>query len=322
MDGHTSSMDGHTSSMADLKPEISIIVASCDHELFSTLCAAINNQTVDLRRSELIYVKASGKAIDDGELRRCEDLLSDVTRLHVMDIGKGSRGRARNLGIDAASSDLLLFMGDDIIPTPKVVESHLKFHANYPSDNAVGLGAAIFDDELRQDPFRRWLDDSGIQFGVSFTSGTQTVNSDFFYVTNTSIKRSFQERAGKYDERFPFDMHDDHEMGVRMKELGIEVSFLPDAVAIHDHPLTLTERCETMRMAAQSARLYEQLYPERGVLYCQFNRSLAWYRWNAAKKFCHHKLTGSADALGTYYESRLTATFLQSYADSEKFSVR
>ncbi len=314
-------MDERTQSVTEPKPELSIIVAASDHDLFSALFAAIRNQTVDLRRSEVIYVKATQKSVDDGEFERCKDLLSEVTRLKVLDIGNSARGRARNLGMAAASSDLFLFIGDDIIPSPNLVESHLKFHADHPAENAVGLGPAVFDDELRQDSFRRWLDDSGTQFGVSFTDSTQQMHPDFFYVTNTSIKRSFHERAGKYDERLPFVMHDDYEMGVRMKKLGIEVSYLPDAVGIHDHAVTFTERCGTMRMAAQSARLYEQLYPERGVLYRQFDRSLAWYRWNAVKKFCQHQFTGSAAALGAFYESRLAAAFVKAYSASERLSV-
>jgi len=39
---------------------------------------------------------------------------------------------ARNIGINNAKSDIILFLGDDIIATPTLLEEHYKWHCKYP----------------------------------------------------------------------------------------------------------------------------------------------------------------------------------------------
>ena len=51
------------------------------------------------------------------------------------------------------------------------------------------------------------------------------------------------------------------ELALRLRDRGMEVRYEPRAVAIHEHPLTLEERTETMFMGGRSAAIHDRIYP-------------------------------------------------------------
>lgn len=86
-----------------------------------------------------------------------------------------------------------------VIPPRSLVEglSRLRFHEANPELHSVGIGGGVCPAELRKNAFRRWLEDSGEQFGVSFTTGVEHFPGNFFYVANSSVKRELLGRAGR-----------------------------------------------------------------------------------------------------------------------------
>jgi Glycosyl transferase family group 2 len=83
----------------------------------------------------------------------------------------------------------------------------------------------------------------------------------WFFCANTSAKRRFLLEAGGFDERFPRDAHDDAEFGLRLTARGMKTAFVPGALAIHEHPLTLGERLSVMRVAGQAGAIHDSIYP-------------------------------------------------------------
>ena len=167
--------------------------------------------------------------------------------------GRPGRAAANNAGARAARSDLLVFVADDFVPAPTLVRAHVEFHRHLRAP-AVGVGPAFFTAELREDPFCRWLEDSGRLFGTPFRIAEQRWSREFFYVGNASIARALFERVGAFDEAFRHDLFDDFEFGLRLAATGARTHYLPKAVAWHDHAVTLPERAQAMRRSGVAAR--------------------------------------------------------------------
>lgn len=172
------------------------------------------------------------------------------------------RGALNNAGVRAARGELLVFSADDARVPPGYVAAHRAFHGALERPG-VGVGPIWFLPELRDDPFRRWLEDSGSIFGFSLSQGAIAWNPDFFFVGNASLRRSTWEAVGGFDERFPLDMHEDALFGRALRAAGFRPTLLPRAYAYHDHAVDFDERCEVMRnMGATSPLLPDT---ERGT---------------------------------------------------------
>ena len=180
--------------------------------------------------------------------------------VRAVDTANG-RAAAWNRGIAVTSSELVILLSDDFVPTPELVEAHLRLHQQQPAPEVIGIGPSRFPDRIREDRFARWIEDSGNLFGVSFTTMTERVPETWFYCANTSAKRSFLLEAGGFQERFPDDCCDDAEFGLRLLAHGMRSAYVPRAVAIHEHPLTLRERQDAMRRAGRAHVIHDELYP-------------------------------------------------------------
>jgi glycosyltransferase involved in cell wall biosynthesis len=64
--------------------------------------------------------------------------------------------RARNHGLRHASGDIVIFIGDDMLVAPDLVEQHMRKHIAVGEPCAV-LGYASWDVRMRQTPFLRFV---------------------------------------------------------------------------------------------------------------------------------------------------------------------
>ena len=170
----------------------------------------------------------------------------------------GSRARQLNAGIRAAVADWLLLLADDFIPAPQLLYLHQQAHRHDPDQCLVAMGPGVFRRDATTTEFMRWMEDSGTLFGVSFTlRDLVQLPPHFFYMANTSLSRWLLEQAGPFDEDFPYDAMDDLEMGWRLRYMGMRTSYLPGAIAIHEHIISFQDRCRAMEKAGESAAIYD-----------------------------------------------------------------
>lgn len=189
----------------------------------------------------------------------------------------GSRARQLNVAVRKARAELLLLLADDFIPCPELVQLHLQTHHDNPDEKMVAIGPGVFAQDNDTNEFMRWLENSGELFGVCFTDPKLKLPNHYFYMANTSLKRSFLREAGQFDEDFPYDAMDDWEMGLRLASLGMRTRYLPEAVAIHRHKISLQERCKAMEHAGQSSAIFDA---KRG-------RTGPWWKFLNAGKVTH-----------------------------------
>jgi glycosyltransferase involved in cell wall biosynthesis len=204
--------------------------------------------------------------VDDGSSDSTEEIASrwierrDVNGKVLLQPARGPAA-ARNAGIAASRSTLILFIGDDIYPEHGLLREHLGHHRRYPDEQVAVLGQVTWDPALEITPLMRWLEDGGPQFCYTRIKDPLDVPPAFFWTANLSVKRSFLQSKGIFSEEFPFAAFEDVELGVRLGKQGLVLHYEPRAVGYHHHPITLHQSLERMKRLAAGALLASETEP-------------------------------------------------------------
>ncbi len=164
--------------------------------------------------------------------------------------GRGAAA-ARNAGAAIARGSLLLFLDDDVEPSPGLVERHLRAHSAEPRRAAVGTyppalrGAADPVHVLKRN---WWLG----KFHEIGKSGHRFDYRDLLS-GNLSLSSSLFEELRGFDSGIGSAGGEDYEFGIRLFEAGAELVFLPDAHALH-HEHETTDLDRFMARARQEGR--------------------------------------------------------------------
>ena len=299
------------------KIETSLLVVADDHPPdLARVAAGLLDQDVPYSTYEIVLVDVFGgvdyRAAFADAVR---DRSVATPRVCILDAPGAGRARGYNTALSAASpgSPLILFFADDFIAPAGLIAAHQKFHRQTPADSAVGIGAAFLSEEDRRTPFARWIEESGHLYGVPFRKGMTEVPPDFFYVGNASIKRTFLERVGAFDDGIPHHAWDDYELGLRLTEAGMHSTFLPDATAVHAHAVSLSERCRTMQQAGEAARVFESRHELPSSWQSAVGKSPWRHLLKASRDGLKFQLTRSDQARHRYYKSRLRSSFCRGY---------
>jgi len=180
--------------------------------------------------------------------------------------GKGP-GLARNVGVRAASGDVVLFLGDDILPEPGFLAAHDRAHREAPGPRAV-LGYTGWDrSRMRITPLVAHLGERGLQFGYGLITDPENVPFNFFYASNVSLPRDVFLSLGGFDETFPFAAWEDVEFAWRAMRAPrpLRLVYRPGARAAHDHPVSLSSFRERQRRSGLAAAVFARKHPESGA---------------------------------------------------------
>jgi GT2 family glycosyltransferase len=215
---------------------------------------ALSRQTLDPAQFELVLV-------EDRKNESPPDVGGRRLPVRVFRGLQPGASSARNVGWRAAQAPLVLFMGDDIIAGPNLLEEHLAWHEQHPEETTGVLGHVRWARGLERDAFMSWLD-RGIQFDYATIDGVEA-GPGHFYTANVSLKRSMLERAGGFDEdRFPF-LYEDIDLGVRLAEHGFRLLYNEQAAAEHLHQPRLEDWRARMARIAQAERRWIERHPDQ-----------------------------------------------------------
>jgi glycosyltransferase involved in cell wall biosynthesis len=206
--------------------------------------------------------------VDDGSTdstpQQMEQYLrSDTLRLRYFRQKNSGPARARNLAISLTQSPVCLIIGDDIFATPDFIKTHLEFHQEHPTIQMAGLGLTKWSESGQTvTPFMRWLDEGGMQFSYHDLLAGVRPSWKHFYTSNISLKTEFL-RKNPFNETFTKAAAEDLELGYRLEvQHGLEVIFLPQALAYHLHPTNFQQACRRMYGVGISMRQFHELWPE------------------------------------------------------------
>jgi glycosyltransferase involved in cell wall biosynthesis len=189
----------------------------------------------------------------------------------------GGPAAARNAGAEAASGDVLLFLGDDTEPADEaLLRTHLDLHAARPEPTYGVLGRITWNPRKPVTPFMHWLENGGPQFHYRELSAGPVDAASYFYSSHASVKRTIFEQVGGFDVRFPTAAVEDTELGVRLADAGLELDYHPELLVLHDHPTTPEQSLRRSVAVGRSAALYNRLRPDRPHPGVQEPNGMAW----------------------------------------------
>lgn len=194
--------------------------------------------------------------VDDGSTDNTIDWLKshpvEFPHVHLFQQDHQGPAAARNLGIEQAQGDTIIFIDSDLVVTECFLQSHanalLQGQQRLSSDRLFTYGRVINTcnfDHPTSEPFK-----------------VTDFSAAYFATGNVAIARHWLEKVGGFDTRFQLYGWEDLELGVRLKQLNLSLIKCPEAVGYHWHPpFNLTQIPQLIDQEIQRGRM--------GVLFYQ-----------------------------------------------------
>jgi glycosyltransferase involved in cell wall biosynthesis len=213
---------------------------------------------------------------------------------HVRSHSQDHKGpaAARNLGVEQAKGDTIIFIDSDLVVTEHFLQSHA---------DALVRG----QQQLGSDRFFTygWVINTGnFDNPTSEPYKLTDYSAAYFATGNVAIARKWLEKAGLFDTRFQLYGWEDLELGVRLKQLGLKLIKCPAAVGYHWHPpFALDQIPRMIDREIQRGRM--------GVLFYQKHPS--WDVRMMIQMTWLHRILWGLLSLGGRLNERTMAPFLQ-----------
>jgi glycosyltransferase involved in cell wall biosynthesis len=239
----------------DTRQTVSVIIPTYNRStsLRRTL-DALCNQTYAMQRVEVIVVM-DGCTDETAEMLRHWESPYALTTIHQANQGPAA---ARNCGAAQARGHLLIFLDDDVQPTPSLTEAHVQAHSCTTDRVVIGYlppviqgPANYFRIELRNwweamfRPMRRPFHRYGYW---NMLSGNLSLAAEQFAC------------AGGFDP--VLRCHEDYELGIRLIKAGASLTFASNAVGYHHEVTDLDRSLWRKRQEGQADVMIGRRYPE------------------------------------------------------------
>jgi GT2 family glycosyltransferase len=212
------------------RPLVSLVVPTLNRE--AVLCdtlAALLEQAYDPWELIVVDQTAQHEAATETFLR--ELARNDQIRYYRFD--RASLPRARNFGLRQASGEIVIFVDDDVVPSPGLIAAH----ADAYEDATVGgvAGRRTFPAHASRDeppaPVGIMLRTSD---PVTHFSSTQATEVELAQGCNMSFRRSLLERIGGFEPRYlGTAVYEEADVCFRIRALGYRILFVPEAHVVH-----------------------------------------------------------------------------------------
>jgi GT2 family glycosyltransferase len=175
-------------------------------------------------------------------------------------------GTARNLGLEHAVGELVLFIGDDIFADERLLEEHLLAHAAGSAPGTAILGHIDWPDNLVRNAVMEYVcGDAALQFAYTLIPRLPSLDHRFFYTSNISLKRQFLVEAAEAGVRFDPCFHhaafEDSEFAFRLIPRGLQIRYAANARATHDHAMDIESFADREFGAGKMAVVFYRKHP-------------------------------------------------------------
>ncbi len=233
---------------------VSVIIPTYNRKntLKETLLSFVRQTSDDFE----IIVADDGSGDGTGEMVR--GLKPPFPLRHIWQENAG-RSAARNMGIEQAEGEILLFIDDHIIVDKKLIEEHIKYHDRYSSPQvAVIRGRVSFADSISDVPGSfEYIPEERIKVPADEQDPFR-----HFITNNISIKKAALLDVGGFDEDFREYGLQDSELGFRLKKAGYRFKIDPNALGcIFGVGLSFEDRLKRRRQVGRSSVLFYKKHP-------------------------------------------------------------
>ena len=243
-------------------PEITVVVPTHQRRaLLVRTLEALVSQSVGGDRYELAVVC---DGCDDGSAEAARSAARPGgPRLEVIEQPRSGAAAARNRGAAAGSAPRLLFLDDDMIAAPDLLEVHLEPRAT--SADAVVLGAVgVHGDSPRSfltEGLARWADERDRQLADASTE----IPATEVLTGHLALSKKTFDSLGGFDAGFTAGGSfggEDLDFGWRARERGIPAIYEPRAVARQLWEKSFRSLCRNIRDSGSADVRLARKHPE------------------------------------------------------------
>ena len=258
-----------------------IIPYSAQSDRTVRLFDSLEKQDFDESEYELIFVNCG----DSNELERYIDEHGSKVRTVCCKAPDGKAGQAKNLGLQKAEGELVIFLNGDEIAAPDFVSGHYNGYkqAGRPVMQ-FGLTKQVFEEndrfyyeikELLRNGIRYWLTEPE-RYGLdkqksyyyikdirlemleqySYDFNKVKYKMIFTKTSNLSIPMECIKLYGGFEESYRGEEVDDWEFGYRMMKNNVDIVYNPEVAVFH---LYEKERYDTKRFSEWKSNLDSML---------------------------------------------------------------
>lgn len=228
----------------------------------------------------------------DGTLEWLELYSQEFTQLRSHSQAHQGPAAARNLGVQEAKGDTIIFIDSDLVVTKHFIQAHanalVRGKQQLKNDCLFTYGWVINTcnfDEPTSEPYKL----------TDFSAA-------YFATGNVAIPRQWLEMAGLFDTRFQLYGWEDLELGVRLKQLGLKLLKCPEAVGYHWHPPFSLEQIPRMiDREIQRGRMGVLFYQKHPTWEVRMMIQMSWL----------HRLLWGVLSVGGWLNERTMAPYLQ-----------
>ena len=242
-------------------PRCSIIIPTYNNEpIIAGTLSALSQQAVPAPWQIEVIISDDGSR--DATVETVRSQASPAAwRVQVLTGAHVGPAQVRNRALAAATGEVILLLQADIELRPGALAAHLLFHQENPGAAMAALGFVVWDPRLPPSRLMVWMMHGGHHNDFDALLGEKTADPQhFFYGAQVSLKREML-AAHQFSTAFTGYGWEDLELGRRLKEAGLQLSFLPDARALHVHYYGVKDVCRRQFNAGKSLHVYHRLHP-------------------------------------------------------------
>ncbi|NJO40567.1 MAG: glycosyltransferase [Cyanobacteria bacterium RU_5_0] len=168
--------------------------------------------------------------VDDGSTDDTVDWIkmynAELSHVQLFQQEHQGAAAARNLGVEQAKGDTIVFIDSDLVVTDVFLQSHA---------DALTQGQQQFGSD-RLFTYGRVINTCNFDNPTSEPFKVTDFSAAYFATGNVAIARHWLQQAGLFDTQFQLYGWEDLELGVRLRQLGLQLIKCPEAVGYHWHP--------------------------------------------------------------------------------------
>lgn len=247
--------------------------------------------------------------VDDGSTDGTIDWLQAHTAEfpHVRLFCQAHQGpaAARNLGVQQAIGDTIIFIDSDLV----VTEQFLQAHADALLEGSRLSGSDRSDQPAPLFTYGRVINTCNFENPTAEPYKITDFSAAYFATGNVAIARYWLDKAGLFDTRFQLYGWEDLELGVRLKQLGLKLIKCPEAVGYHWHPpFALAQIPKLVDQEIQRGRMGVLFYEKHPTWDVRLMIQMTWL----------HRILWGLLSLGGTLNERTLAPLLQWLIDRGK----
>ncbi len=208
-------------------PAITVVIPTYNRVgRWPSVLRGLQSQTLDNDEFEVVVVS-------DGSTDGTNEYLSSVSAPYhfVVEVQpNGGPAVARNRGVELAQAPIIVFLDDDIVAAPSLLDHHLRRHREGHGDTAV-IGPMLSPPDAELSAPIRWEQAMLYKQYDAMARGDWEPTYRQFFTGNASVPRTCVLDVGGFDRRFR--RNEDVELAYRMHQAGMEFQFDADAIAFH-----------------------------------------------------------------------------------------